>query len=102
MPKGAKEPRGFSVSHLKGDSKPILKGAKEPRGFSINHLQRGIRTLCQISAELPGKLVQREKVEFYYFKGKSAEHLDQTGIELKRGQGNKPVISQTQRVRSNL
>jgi len=61
MLKGAKEPRGFSVSHLKGDSKPILKGAKEPRGFSINHLQRGIRTLCQISAELPGKLVQREK-----------------------------------------
>jgi hypothetical protein len=45
----------------RGESKPMLKGAKEPRGFSVSHLQRGIRTLCQISAELPGKLVQREK-----------------------------------------
>ena len=61
MLKGAKEPRGFPVSHQKEESKPILKGAKEPRGFSVNHLQRGIRALCQISAELPGKLVQREK-----------------------------------------
>jgi hypothetical protein len=61
MLKGAKEPRGFSVSHQKGESKPMQKGAKEPRGLSINHLQWGINTLCQTSAELPGKLVQREK-----------------------------------------
>jgi hypothetical protein len=36
---------------------------------------------------LPGKLVQREKVEFYYFKGKSAEHLDQTGIRTQKRSG---------------
>ncbi len=81
--RGQKEPRGFSVNHQKeeskpmqkggqratwvfskppkGESRPILKGANEPRGFSVNHLQRGIRALCQISAELLGKLVQREK-----------------------------------------
>ena len=87
MLKGAKEPRGFSVSHQKGESKPMLKGAKEPRGFSINHLQRGIRTLYQISAELPGKLVQQEKAEFYYLKGKPAEHLDQTGIRTQKRSG---------------
>jgi hypothetical protein len=78
MLKGAKEPRGFSVSHQKGESKPMLKGAKEPRGFSINHLQRGIRTLCQISAELPGKLVQQEKQNFTI----SRESLLSTWIKL--------------------
>ena len=85
--KGSKRPRGFLVSHQKEESKPMLKGAKEPRGFSINHLQRGIRTLCQISAELPGKLVQQEKAEFYYLKGKPAEHLDQTGIRTQKRSG---------------
>ena len=65
----------------------MLKGAKEPRGFSVSHLQRGIRTFCQISAELPGKLAQQEKAEFYYLKGKSAEHLDQTGIRTQKRSG---------------
>ena len=52
MPKGSKRPRGFSVSHQRGESKPMLKGAKEPRGLSVSHqkgeskpmLKRGQRT----------------------------------------------------------
>jgi hypothetical protein len=78
MPKGAKEPRGFSVSHQKGESKPMLKGAKEPRGFSINHLQRGIRTLCQSQLNCLENLSNKKKQNFTI----SRESLLSTWIKL--------------------
>ncbi len=100
--KGVKKPRGFLISHQKGESKPMLKGAKEPPGFLVNHLQRGIKTYAKrgqratwVSSKRPAKWDHKpmpnlscsawktcpaRKAKIYYFKGKSAEHLDQTGI----------------------
>jgi hypothetical protein len=69
MPKGSKRPRGFLISHQKGESKPMLKGAKKPRGVLVNHLEKGDQNLCQISAAMPGKLVQQEKQKFTISRG---------------------------------
>ena len=87
MPKGSKRPRGFLVSHQEGGNQTNAKRGQRATWVFNKPPARGIRTLYQISAELPGKLVQQEKAEFYYLKGKSAEHLDQTGIRTQKRSG---------------
>ena len=82
--KGPEGPLGFPINlpkrgiqaNAKGVKKATWVSSKPPRrgGIKTNAKRgqratwvfnkppaRGIRTLCQISAELPGKLVQREK-----------------------------------------
>ena len=85
--KGPEGPLGFPINLPKRGIQANAKGVKKTTWVFNKPPARGIRNLCQISAKLPGKLVQREKVEFYYFKGKSAEHLDQTGIRTQKRSG---------------
>ena len=44
MPKGSKRPRGFSVSHQRGESKPMLKGGQRATWVFSKPPKRGIKT----------------------------------------------------------
>jgi len=78
MPKGSKRPRGFLVSHQKGESKPRLRGAKEPRGFSINHLQGGSEPDAKSQLNCLENLSNKKKQNFTI----SRESLLSTWIKL--------------------